>query len=137
MFPYLSKHSILPIKNICEQAKKSSAVIYFIVLKSTKSFNGQEGATAMETTSRMNRTRVIAAIVIALILLAIAWFFYQSKQTTEAPSRSTTETRPNTEENIPDSSDNSVRQDGDASSPTTPSPTGTGDNNMQNPLYTR
>lgn len=79
--------------------------------------------------SASRRARVVIALLLAVILLVVAGLIYASRQTVEAPVQSTTETRPNSAQNIPPSSDGSVTQDGDETDPTTPSSTGTGANN--------
>ena len=76
------------------------------------------------------RSRLIIPLIIGLLLLAGAWFVFAANRTSEAPARSTTESRPNSSQNTPPGNGQSVTQDGDESTPTTPSSTGTGANNQ-------
>jgi cytoskeletal protein RodZ len=72
------------------------------------------------------------AVMLAIVALLAVFVFNQSKNTADAPAKSTTETRPNSEQNTPDSSDGSVDQDRDSSEDTTPSPSGSGANTLLN-----
>ena len=65
-----------------------------------------------------------------LRLLGIGWITYTNNQTSEAPSQSTTETKPNSSRNTPAGDGGSVTEDGNANDPATPSPSGTGANNL-------
>jgi hypothetical protein len=75
---------------------------------------------------RMSPLRIVIAVILAALLLAIATVLYQRNHTAEAPAQSTTETRPDNSNNTPAS--NSVTNGGNPADDTTPNPTGTGNN---------
>lgn len=93
------------------------------------------GAHTMASTSEENHkihpVRIIIAIILGIILLTIAAVLYNKNQKADAPIQPTTETRPNSIQNTPPNG--SVTQDGDETSDTTPSSSGTGNNTLTNP----
>ena len=78
----------------------------------------------------LNKRHLIIVVLVAVVFLVAVWLFYIGRQTTDAPTGSTTESQPNSSQNVPPSSDGSVRQDGVEADPTTPSSSGTGANNL-------
>ncbi|HSH18703.1 MAG TPA: hypothetical protein VK978_04960 [Candidatus Saccharimonadales bacterium] len=77
----------------------------------------------------MSRARMLIALLLALALIAIAGILYTITRSADAPAQSTEDTRPGSSQNVPPSSNGSVTQDGEETSDTTPSSSGTGANN--------
>lgn len=79
---------------------------------------------------RMTPLRIAVAIVLAVILLTVAWMLYTRNRDADAPVRPTTQTRPDDRANI--TPGDSVTQEGDETSDTNPSSSGTGNNTTLN-----
>ncbi len=80
---------------------------------------------------KKNRVKVIPLILLALALLAILWFARYSSSP-KPPAQSTSETRPNSEQNVPDEGNGSVTQGENPEADTAPSPSGAGANTLMN-----
>lgn len=82
-----------------------------------------------DSSDRPNYIKPLLLMLIAALLVLGVWFSIQSRQPS-APAQSTTESRPNSEQNIPDKGNGSVTQDGNPNEDATPDPAGTGGNTM-------
>jgi hypothetical protein len=75
---------------------------------------------------RLHPARKIIALVLAIVLISIAWTLYARNHHAPAPAQSTNQSNPNSSRNTPPGG--SVTQGGDPSQDTTPNPNGTGNN---------
>ena len=80
--------------------------------------------------TRKFHRRLLLGLALLGILLTFGWILFVNHQTSDKPARSTTEARPNSSQNVPPTGNGSVTESGNEAEPTTPSATGTGDNNL-------
>jgi hypothetical protein len=82
------------------------------------------------TNGKLTGARIFSLILIAIVLVIIAWVVYSQTREVDAPANSTTESQPNSDQNSPGPGNNSVTQGGNQEDPATPSPSGTGANTI-------